>query len=138
MFIKAGRVSDVNWSCLDELLINVNLNCLGVFQKSSHSIPSMFARVHSGALFNSIDAFNLARTTATLCERCLITTESSSPLFLAGALPILFTCTTMDSDHAPRVSTGKGQKDRPASLHCMAPHACSSSYYRLSLAHDLG
>ena len=60
MFIKAGRVSDVDWSCLYELLINVNLNSLGVFQKSSHSIPSMFARVHSGALFNSIDAFNLA------------------------------------------------------------------------------
>ena len=87
MFIKAGRVSDVNWSCLDELLINVNLNSLGVFQKSSHSIPSMFARVHSGALFNSIDAFNLARTTATLCERCLITTESSPPCFLPVRYP---------------------------------------------------
>ena len=79
-------------------------------------MQSICVGVFCGALFSNIDAFNLA-TTATLCVRCLLTSLSSSPLFLASALPILFTCSTMVLDQAPSVSTGKGQKDKPASLH---------------------
>ena len=89
----------------------------GGHRELSHSMPSMIAGVCWGALFNNIDAFNLARTTATRCDRCLMTSLSSSPLFLASALPILLTCSTIVSDQAPRVSTGRGQKVRPASLH---------------------
>ena len=100
-----------------ELYFNIHFNWFIGHRDLAHSIPSMLAGVFWGALFNIIDAFNRASTTATRCDKCLMTSLSSSPLFLASALPILFTCSTIVSDQAPRVSMGRGQKDNPASLH---------------------
>ena len=48
---------------------NSSSNCI-------YSIPSMFEGVFCGALLSNMDAFNLVKTTATLCERCLITRHS--------------------------------------------------------------
>ena len=52
-----------------ELYFNIHYNWIIGHRDLAHSIPSMLAGVFWGALFNIIDAFNRASTTATRLYR---------------------------------------------------------------------
>ena len=86
-----------------------------------------------GVLAQSIATLSRTSRTPKRWRRCLTTSSSSLPTFLANCLPSLVMTSRASGCQPPRVSTARGRKVMPSPSH-LAPYFLSFSWWACSTA----
>ena len=89
-------------------------------------------------LEHNMATLSLTRRMASLCLRCLTTSWSSLPTFLATCLPSILMESRAAGCQPPRVSTARGRKVMPSLAHLSSsPHISYISPYGRDPLHSL-